>query len=104
MFRYRLQPQSRWSRQLLILQSGLNARRQSAEVSNTLQFVVGQLDFEMLLKPGKQIERLQAVDSQGLKEIVVRRKLSPRHFEMRGCEVQHFFNSLISSGHNKSLA
>ena len=50
---------------------------QSAEIGNSLQFVIRQFDVEMMLQAGKKIESLQAVDSQGLKKIVVGSKLFP---------------------------
>ena len=48
---------------------------ESAEVAYALEFVVGELDMEMLFEAGEQVERLQAVDAELLEEIVVGREL-----------------------------
>ena len=48
----------------------MDAFGKRAEIADALEFVVGQLDVEMLLDAREQIERLQAVDAELLEEIV----------------------------------
>ena len=48
------------------------------EIAYALDFVVGQLDAEMILDSREQIERLQTVDGQLLVEIVVGLQRSPQ--------------------------
>jgi len=67
----------------------LNSGGQGTEIGHTLQFVVRKFDFEVLLQPGEQIECLQAVDSQRLKEILVGAKLGSRHLEVSGGQAQY---------------
>ncbi len=74
----------------------MNAFGQGAEIADALEFVVRQLDVEVLLDARQQIERLQAVDSQLLEEIVVGRELLARHLEMRGGQIQHFVGGVLS--------
>ena len=45
------------------LQPRLNPAGQSTEVGYTLQFVVRQFHPKVMLQPGEQIERLQAIDA-----------------------------------------
>lgn len=54
-------------------QARLDFYGQRAEVSDSLQFVVWQLNVKMVLEPGQQIESLQTVDTQDLEEIFIRR-------------------------------
>ena len=68
-----------------------------AEIADALQFVIRQLDVEMLLEPREQVERLQAVDAERLEEIVVRLELFARHFEMRRGELQDFVRCLFDA-------
>ncbi len=52
-------------------QPGLYPAGKGSEVGDSLQFVVGKFDVEVMLKPGKQIQRLQAIDPESLEEVVV---------------------------------
>ena len=65
------------------LQPSLNLAGQGAEVAHALQFVVRQLDVEMILQLREQIQRLQAVDAESLKEIVVGGEFFARNLEVR---------------------
>src|SRR5262249_26840650 len=91
--------QSRSSQKDPALQAGLDARSQCTEIADTLHFVVRQLDAEMGLKARKHFERLQAVDPQLLEELVLRRKGTGRHFEVRGSELQDFGGRLFERAH-----
>src|SRR5271169_5855690 len=57
----------------------------------------------MILQFGKEIEHLQAVDAQGLEEIVIRGKLFPGHFEMGSGEVEDIIPRLVGDWHMRSL-
>jgi hypothetical protein len=45
---------------------------------------------KVIFDPRQQIERLQAVNTELLEKIVVRRQLLAGHFEMGRSESQHF--------------
>ena len=81
--------------QLDASQPGLDPAGQGSEVGHSLQFVVGKLDVEMMLEPGKQIERLQAVDPERLEEIIVGSQFLARHFELRRRQVEDLVQSLF---------
>ena len=53
------------------LQSRLDSARECAEIGYALEFVVWQLNPKMMLDAGEQIERLQAVNAERLKEVIV---------------------------------
>src|ERR1700691_611958 len=46
-----------------------------------------------MLDPRQQIKRLEAVNSERLEKIVVRRELFPRHLEMRSRKLENFVES-----------
>ena len=50
----------------------------------------------MMLEPGEQIQRLQAVDSKSLEEIVVGSELLARDFELRRRQVEDLFQCFFS--------
>jgi len=60
----------------------LNPLGEGAEIGYALEFVVGELDLEMLLDAGQQVEGLEAVDAELLEEIVVGGELVALDFEM----------------------
>ena len=66
----------------LLLKSRLNPIRERPEIRHALQFIVRQLDAEVMLQSRQQIKRLQAVDSQRLEKVVVGRKLLPWDLKM----------------------
>src|SRR5215469_3107838 len=75
-------------------QPRLNSRRQGPEIRHPLQFVVRQLHVKMILQSSQQIERLQAVNTQGLEEVVIRRELLARHLEVPRRQAQNFIQRL----------
>src|SRR5438552_11042197 len=78
-------------------QSRLNLLCQRPEIRHPLQFVIRQLDSEVMLEPRQQIECLQTVDSERLKKVVVGRELFPRHFKMQSRKIQDLFECVIRS-------
>jgi len=74
----------------LFSQPRLYAAGQRSEVGNPLQFIVGQLDLEVMLKPGQQIQCLQAVNPERLEEIVVGSEFFPRDFELSRGKIENF--------------
>jgi hypothetical protein len=84
-----------------ILQSCLNTLSQGTEIGHALEFVVRELDAEMVLEPRQQVERLQAVDAECLEKIIVGSKLLARHLEVGGRETDYFVESLILSAHSR---
>ena len=84
---------------LVILEAGLDAGGESAEVAYPLHFVVGELDAEMIFQAAKELERLQAVDAELLEEVVIRREGAGGNLEMLGGEGQHLLGGLIDGAH-----
>ena len=84
------------------LQSCLDPASQRPEIRDTLQLVIRQFDIEMMLQPGQQIQRLQAVDSQGREEVVIGSELFTRNFEVRRGQIQDFVKGSVSSLHKTS--
>jgi hypothetical protein len=68
----------------------MDALGERSEIADALKFVVRKLDLEVVLDPREQVERLQAVDTELFKKIVVGSKLLSRDFEMFSCESQYF--------------
>src|SRR5262244_1084107 len=83
-----------------VLQSGLNALRQRAEIGDALQFVVWQLDMEMVFQSSQKIERLQAIYTQSLKEVVIGRESFARNLEVRRGEVKNLVECLVLGAHS----
>src|SRR5271157_1402464 len=81
------------------LQSRLNLSGQRAEVGHALQFIIRQLDMEVIFQLGQQVERLQAVNAQRFKEVAVGSEFFARHFEMCGGEGKNFVQRLLSGLH-----
>src|SRR5262252_8623568 len=52
-----------------------------------------------MFQTSQQIERLETVDPQCFKKIIVRRQLLARHFEMRGSKTKNFIERVVSSRH-----
>src|SRR5208283_5572763 len=82
------------------LQPRLNLASQRAEVGHALQFVIRELDAEVILQFRQQVERLQAVDAECLKEVVIGGELFARNLEMRGGEGKDFIERLIGCLHS----
>src|SRR6476620_8899781 len=57
----------------------------------------------MIFEPCEQFERLQAVDSQFIVEIVAGLKFGAREFEMRSREIQNFIRGLFNCFHDRLL-
>ena len=57
--------------------------------------------MEMILEPGQEIERLQAIDTQCLEEVVVGRELFTTYFEMLRGEIENFFQGLFLRFHSQ---
>jgi hypothetical protein len=72
---------------------------EGAEVAYALEFVVGELDLEMLFDAGEKVEGLEAVDAQFFEEIVVGRELIALDFEMFGSEAQDFVGGFVYGVH-----
>ncbi len=49
----------------------------------------------MLFEPGEQIERLEAVDTELFKEIIVRTEFCPRYFEVRCRKIKNLLGSVL---------
>src|SRR5271156_276575 len=81
------------------LEPGLNPLGESAEVGYALEFVVGELDLEMLFDAREEVECLEAVDAEFSEEIVVGGELVALDFEMFGGEVQDFIGGLVNGVH-----
>src|SRR5580692_6388855 len=80
-------------------QPSLDPVGQRSEIRHALEFVVRQLDAKMIFQPRQQIERLQAVHAERLKEVVVRGQRLSRHFEVSRCKVQYFIKCLFMYRH-----
>jgi hypothetical protein len=80
-------------------QAGLDTGGEGAEVADALDFVVGELDAEVIFEAAEQLEGLQAVDAELLEEVVVGREGIRGNLEMLGGEVQHFLRGLVDRAH-----
>ena len=72
---------------------------EGAEVAYALDFVIRELDAEMIFEAAEKFERLQTVDAELLEEVVIRRERIGGNLEMLGGEVQHFLGGLIDGTH-----
>ena len=70
------------------------------KVADTLYFVIGEFDVEMVFDAREEFEGLQGVDAKFFEEIVFGRECAGREFEVRGGEIQHFLGGLLESGHD----
>jgi hypothetical protein len=77
----------------------LNPLGEGAEIGYALEFIVGELDLEMLFDAGEEVEGLQAVDAELLEEIVVGGELIALDFEMFGGEAEDFVGGFVQGGH-----
>src|ERR1035438_2134495 len=71
------------------LQPCLNLGGKCAEIGHALQFVIRQLNPEVIFQLREQVERLQAVDTERLEEVFVGREFLARHFEVRRGEREY---------------
>lgn len=78
----------------------MNARGERLKIRNALQFIVGQLDAEMIFYARKQAERLQTVNAEFFEEIVAGRELLARNFEILRGQLQDLVRHLLKSWHN----
>src|SRR5215510_8052939 len=83
----------------IISESRLNPFCEGAEVTYPLHFVIGEFDVEMIFEPRQQLQRLQRINAQFLKEVIVGRELFARGLEMGRREVEDFINGLIRHAH-----
>jgi len=81
------------------LKPHLDPIRQRPEIRHALQFIVRQLDAEVMLQSRQQVESLQAVDPERLEEVIVGRKLFSRHFKVASGETQNFVKRLLVCSH-----
>ena len=84
---------------LSILEAGLDAGGEGAEVAYALDFVVGELDAEMIFQAAEEFEGLQAVDAEFFKEVVIGREGAGGNLEMLGGEGQHLLSGLVDRAH-----
>jgi hypothetical protein len=77
----------------------LNPLGESAEVAYTLKFVIGELNLEMLLDARQEIERLKAIDSKLLEEVVVGSQLFLGDLEMVGSQAKDFIDCILECAH-----
>jgi hypothetical protein len=77
----------------------LDAGGKSAEVADSSNFVIGELDAKVVFKASEKFKGLQAVDSQFLKEIIVGLKFGARNFELRRSEIQNLIGCLFEVFH-----
>ena len=59
---------------LVILEAGLDAGGEGAEVAYALDFVVGELDAEVIFQAAEEFESLEAVNAQLSEEVVIGRE------------------------------
>src|SRR5713226_5908183 len=80
-------------------QAGLDAGGEGAEVAYALDFVVGELDAEMIFETAEELEGLETIDAELFEEVVVRREGIGGNLEMLGGEVEHFLRGLVDGAH-----
>ena len=81
----------------------MDAFGEGFKVAHALYFVIGQLDVKVIFQPGKQIQRLQTVDSQLLVKIVTGFKRLVRHLKLFCRQVQNFLGGLFQCAHMASI-
>jgi len=81
------------------LKSCLDAGREGAEVADSSDFVIGELDAKVVFKASEKFKGLQAVDSQFHKEIIVGLKFGAWNFELRRGEIQNLISRLFEVFH-----
>jgi len=80
-------------------QPRLYAAGKGPEVGDSLQFVVGKFDIEVMFKPGKQIQRLQAINPESFEEVVVGSQLFTRNLELGRGKVKYLVERLFRFWH-----
>ena len=73
---------------------------EGAEIADSRDFVIRELDAKMILEAREQLESLQAVDTQFLEEIIIGMKFRARDFEVRRSEIQDLIGCLFNRLHN----
>ncbi len=81
----------------------MDASGEGAEVADARDFVIGELDAEVIFEARKQFECLQAVNSQFLEEVIIGLKFGARNFEVRGGEIQDLVGSLFKGFHKSGI-
>src|SRR5713226_4113505 len=80
-------------------QSRLDPAGESPEVGDSLQFVVWELDIEMVLEPSEQFQRLQAVNPECFEEVVIGSELLTWDLELRRRKAEDFVQRLFTVCH-----
>src|ERR1700732_4543477 len=80
-------------------QSRLDPAGESPEVGDSLQFVVWELDIEMVLEPSQQFQRLQAVNPERFEEVVIGSELLTWDLELRRRKAKDFVQRLFTVCH-----
>ena len=78
----------------------LDAGSEGAEVADARDFVIRELDAEVIFEARKQFERLQAIDSQLLVEIVAWLEGGARDFEVCRRQIQDFIRCFLDCVHD----
>ena len=81
------------------LQAGLDAGGEGAEIAYALDFVVGELDAEVIFQAAQEFEGLQAVDAELFEEVVVGRERAYRHIEVLRRKFEDLLRCLINGSH-----
>jgi hypothetical protein len=81
----------------------LDALGEGFEVADTLNFVVGKFDAEMIFETREHFESLEAVDAEFLVKIVVGHEGARRDFELLGGEFEDLLRGLFDGAHTHSI-
>jgi hypothetical protein len=77
----------------------LDTLSQRAEIAHTLDFIVRQLDSEVIFETRKKFERLEAVNAELFEKIVGWRERTGGHIEMLTGKIDDFLCGLVESAH-----
>jgi hypothetical protein len=81
----------------------LDALGEGFEIAYALNFVVGELDAEMIFEAREHFESLEAIDAELFVEIVVGYEGTRWDLELLGCEVEDFLRGLFDGAHIRSI-
>jgi hypothetical protein len=81
----------------------LDALGEGFEIAYALNFVVGELDAEMIFEAREHFESLEAIDAELFVEIVVGYEGTRWDLELLGCEVKDFLRGLFDGAHIRSI-
>src|SRR5207249_1762948 len=85
------------------LQARLDAGGEGAKVADSLDFVVGKLDAEVVFEAAQKLEGLEAIDAQLAEEVVIRRKRAGGDVEVFGRELEDLLGGLLDGAHERSI-